>query len=206
MQASLPRLARAALGAIAALGSLMAMSWLAVGALETKGAWQAAPLKSQPALRRLSAACSASGEPCLESKCCADWTETCFQRDTAFARCLNSCTPGGMESNSTHAWTCKTPFEDPRGIARKTELWPDIEAVCSAGLALVRLDAFEDKYRSSCSVFCSEGVGEVVPEASGWWISVDTEPKGETRCPGHKAGNQRSPVGMLCQCSFPDRL
>lgn len=167
-------------------------------------------------LRRLSGSCSPGGGSCLYTECCAEMFETCFLRDSTLASCMSSCRPGALDPNNTKPWSCQTPFADPRAIARKTETWPDIAAVCSPGMALVYPDAFRSKYNGSCKNFCVHGAGKFVwPEGSFYkqWISVEPWGADEVaaakrgHCLGQKAwGSNSGQVGTLCHCSFPDRL
>ncbi|CAE8608811.1 unnamed protein product [Polarella glacialis] len=134
--------------------------------------------------------CSLHGRDCQTTHCCSMPTDTCFQRNLTWARCRASCKPGVPDPAGAR-WSCLTPFEDIRAIARRTELWPDIIAVCSPGVALVEHRSFYAQYRGSCLEFCVDGAGKAVdPAGHKFWISV--ERPGEIashHCVGDKEGN-----------------
>eukprot|EP00405_Crypthecodinium_cohnii_P022161 CAMPEP_0206465606 /NCGR_PEP_ID=MMETSP0324_2-20121206/27940_1 /ASSEMBLY_ACC=CAM_ASM_000836 /TAXON_ID=2866 /ORGANISM="Crypthecodinium cohnii, Strain Seligo" /LENGTH=606 /DNA_ID=CAMNT_0053938517 /DNA_START=181 /DNA_END=2001 /DNA_ORIENTATION=+ len=60
--------------------------------------------------------CSASGESCLDSKCCKEEGEFCFYKTEYWGRCLTECKPGVHLDEPyewQQPWTCEMPV--PRG-------------------------------------------------------------------------------------------
>ncbi|CAE7221583.1 unnamed protein product [Symbiodinium necroappetens] len=99
--------------------------------------------------------CSMSGRSCQQAGCCAQMFDRCFQQHDGVAYCRASCSPGT-------GWSCQQPFAHPLAKARQTEQWPDLVAVCSAGMVLVQNEAYIQKYNASCDVYCHRGAGPAV--------------------------------------------
>lgn len=153
--------------------------------------------------------CHGDGFECSGPDCCTTPGTICFQKNATFAGCRPSCAPGkpALDAhNDGLPWTCRMPFSHKLAQARETYRWPDIAAVCGAGEALVEPQAFYSMYDSSCSEYCMRGAGRVVmPELNTFWISIDCDGCGQ---PGSCKADltQQGATGILCVCSFPDRL
>lgn len=93
------------------------------------------------------------------------------------------------------------PFAHPLAVARQTEQWPDVVAVCGSGIALVDPQAFTQKYNNKCEDFC-KAAGEVINEPT--MFAVTGLGYGEIgNCRGDKADSYK---GAVCECSMQDRL
>eukprot|EP00435_Cladocopium_sp_Y103_P027859 s1287_g6.t3 len=111
------------------------------------------------------------------------------------------------------------PFAHPLALARQTEKWPDVVAVCGAGTALVDPTAFEEtprrrgaagagpagfcstkKYNGKCQNFCT-AAGKAINEPL--MFAVLGPQYGEVHgCRGDKDDSYK---GAVCECSIPDR-
>ncbi|CAE7728168.1 unnamed protein product [Symbiodinium sp. CCMP2456] len=135
--------------------SVLAAAALVFGAVVALLCWHHDDL----AMRRLTEQgrprCSMSGRSCQQSGCCAQMFDRCFQQHDGVAYCRASCSPGT-------GWSCQQPFAHPLAKARQTEQWPDLVAVCSAGMVLVENEAYTQKYNASCDVYCHRGAGPAV--------------------------------------------
>eukprot|EP00913_Durusdinium_trenchii_P017003 g15988.t1 len=104
--------------------------------------------------------CSMSGTSCHTTQCCALMHDRCFQQAGEASFCRASCAP--REGARCSGWSCHEPFAHPLAKARHTEDWPDIMAVCSAGMVLVERNAFHVKYNATCDQYCQKGAGPSV--------------------------------------------
>ncbi|CAL1135309.1 unnamed protein product [Cladocopium goreaui] len=129
-------------------------------------------------------------------------------RPIAAPRCTtavssNSVNPvsAGQAGSPRKGWSCHEPFAHPLAKARHTEEWPDVVAVCSAGMVLVEREAFQQKYNATCDQYCEKGAG---PSVRTLMFGLQGRGNGAYQsCPGDKPGKDQ---GALCECSFPDRL
>eukprot|EP00434_Breviolum_minutum_P022352 symbB.v1.2.019727.t1/scaffold1626.1/size108921/1 len=148
------------------------------------------PVQPLAEVRRLGAGrprCSMSGKSCQQTHCCAQMHDRCFQQVADSSFCRPSCSPS--------RWSCHEPFAHPLAKARHTEEWPDVVAVCSAGMVLVEREAFQQKYNATCDQYCQKGAG---PSVRAWMFGLHGRGNGAYQgCPGDKPGKDE---GALCEC------
>jgi len=107
--------------------------------------------------------CAEAGDDCQSSKCCADTSLNCYQKDEYWASCKASCTPGMDPRDPIQyqsAWTCKllvgsvtdtTPTSKPTDSV--SDIWKQCGGrswkgpkACAAGLKC----KYENPWYSQC--------------------------------------------------------
>eukprot|EP00435_Cladocopium_sp_Y103_P075441 s27_g57.t2 len=180
-----PKMCRALLASTTLVLMCVALGWLGHNRILV-----------QPNERRLGEGrprCTMSGRSCQQTHCCAQMHDRCFQQFGESSFCRPSCSP-------RKGWSCHEPFAHPLAKARHTEEWPDVVAVCSAGMVLVEREAFQQKYNATCDQYCEKGAG---PSVRTLMFGLQGRGNGAYQsCPGDKPGKDQ---GALCECSFPDR-
>lgn len=103
------------------------------------------------------AKCSPNQENCRDTKCCETWGTTCFEKNTTWATCSESCAPGvhsaDPESHRT-PWTCKD-----LGASECSAQHEDCrETLCCTDSSMTCYE--KNAWWASCSQTCVVGIHE----------------------------------------------
>jgi len=146
---------------------------------ESAAWWQCRAIGQRTPGKRASGRCSGHNEDCRSTQCCSEPGMQCFQKNSLWASCKASCTPGpDLYGNDPDLWSCKTLGPRTEGAA------PWISQVCA--------NSNEDCSHKGC---CMESNHQCFRKDNGY-AQCKTECK-----PGFKANPWEpawscAPVGM----------
>jgi len=129
--------------------------------------------------------CSAAGDGCLESKCCADAYHKCFKKDEHWASCNASCSnkmkwvDGAWEEQDEHIWDCDELTDEGKEDTTEGKTAEDICVKDGENCMLSKCCSQEghtcfkkDEYWASCNETCSSNYKW---ENGGWTDKGDEQ-------------------------------